>query len=158
MNENNASHQQGFILVMVVFFLFIMSLMALSLLNSSYLELRMSQNRVSTTQQFQAAEAGLKLAERQFSNLSLFISEMHDHFDYAGFQVSAALVRHITHYCFNQKLAYIYDVTVQAKSTIGSRLALKTTYVIKTKEACKNGELTLSKIGRSSWRELSTSA
>jgi len=154
-NENNASHQQGFILVMILFFLFIMSLMALSLLNSCYLELRMSQNMAFATQQFQAAEAGLRLAEHRLTELSIFIPEIHAHFNYAGFQINAVLKRHKTHYCINQHLAYIYDVMVQAKQTIGGGLTLKTTYAVKTKIACL-GELILSKTGRSSWRELSS--
>ena len=153
MNENNARNQQGFILVMVLFFLLMMSLIALSLLNSSYLELRISQNIAFTAQRFQAAEAGLRLAEHQLNSLSTIKSELHEHFNYAGFQINAVFKKHKTHYCINQCLAYIYDVIVQAKQTIGEGLTLKTTYAIKTKAAC-SGELTLSKAGRSSWREL----
>ncbi|MEN9916352.1 MAG: uncharacterized protein RLY40_284 [Pseudomonadota bacterium] len=141
---------------MVLFFLFIMSLMALSLLNSSYLELRMSQNMASIAQRFQAAEAGLRLAEHRLSSLSMFSAEIYEHFNYAGFQINAALKKHKIHYCINQRLAYIYDVIVEAKQTIGEVITLKTTYAIKTKTAC-SGELTLSKAGRSSWRELSGS-
>lgn len=156
MNENNASKQQGFILVMVLFFLLMMSLMALSLLNSSYLELRMSQNMAFTAQRFQAAEAGLRLAEQRLNSLSMFTSEIYEHFNYAGFQIKAALKKHKIHYCINQRLAYIYDVIVQAKQTIGEGITLKTTYAIKTKEVCSR-ERTFSKSGRSSWRELSGS-
>jgi hypothetical protein len=138
---------------MVLFFLLMLSLMTLSLLNSSYLELRMSQNMAFTAQRFQAAEAGLRLTEHQLNNLSKFISEIHKHFDYAGFRINVALKKHKIHYCINQRLAYIYDVLVQAQQTIGEGLTLKTTYVIKTSAAC-SGELILSKAGRSSWREL----
>lgn len=141
---------------MVLFFLFIMSLMALSLLNSSYLELRMNQNMTSIAQRFQAAEAGLRLAEHRLNSLSMFSSEIYEHFNYAGFQINAALKKHKIHYCINQRLAYIYDVIVQAKQSIGEVITLKTTYAIKTKAAC-SGEFTLSKAGRSSWRELSGS-
>lgn len=152
------SKQQGFILVTVLFFLFIMSLMTLAILNNSYLELRISQNMVISAQQFQAAEAGLKLTEHRLANLSTFIPELHEHFNYAGFQISSKLIRHLTPYCINQSLAYIYDVIVQAKQmTVGS-LILKTTYAIKAKTACQHGELTLTKTGRSSWRELSSSS
>ncbi len=149
--------QQGFILVMVLFFLFIMSLMTLAILNSSYLELRVSQNMVISAQQFRAAEAGLKLTEHQLANLSTFIPELHEHFSYAGFQISSELIRHLTPYCINQSLAYIYDVIVQAKQmTVGS-LILKTTYAVKAKTACQHEGLALTKTGRSSWRELSSS-
>lgn len=150
--------QQGFILVTVLFFLFIMSLMTLSILSSSYLELRVSQNMVLATQQFQAAEAGLKFTEHRLANLSTFIPELHEHFNYAGFQISSELIRHLTPYCINQSLAYIYDVIVQAKQMAVGSLILKTTYAIKTKIACQHGERSLTKTGRSSWRELSSSA
>jgi Tfp pilus assembly protein PilX len=150
--------QQGFILVTVLFFLFITSLMTLSILSSAYLELRVSQNMVIAAQQFQAAEAGLKLTERRLTKLSRLISELHERFNYADFQISSDLLRHITPYCINQSLAYIYDVIVQAKQrTVGS-LTLKTTYAVKAKTACQHGELALTKTGRSSWRELSNSS
>ncbi len=110
MNENNARNQQGFILVMVLFFHLMMSLMALSLLNTSYLELRMSQNMAFTARRFQAAEAGLTLAEHRLNNLSMFISEIHEHINYVSFQINAALKKHKIHYCINQRLAYIYDI------------------------------------------------
>lgn len=157
MNGNDARDQQGFVLVMVLFFLLMMSLMALSLLNSSHLELRISQNMAFNTQRFQAAEAGLKLMEYRLNHPSIFTPEMHEHFNYADFQITAVLKRHEMHYCINQYLAYIYDVIVQAKQTIGEGLTLKTTYVIKTKRTCL-GKLILSKAGRSSWRELSRSS
>lgn len=130
--------------------------MAVSLLNSSYLELRISQNIAFTAQRFQATEAGLRLTEQRLNSLSTFTSELHEHFNYAGFQINAALKKHKIHYCINQRIVYIYDVIVQAKQIIGEGLTLKTTYGIKTKETC-SGELTLSKAGRSSWRELSGS-
>ena len=157
MNDNNARYQQGFILVMVLFFLLMMSLMALSLLNSSYLELRMSQNMAFNSQRFQAAEAGLTLMEHRLNNLSIFSPEIHEYFNYAGFQINAVLKRHEIHYCINQHLAYIYDVIVQANQKIGEGLTLKTTYAIKTQKAC-TGELNLSKAGRSSWREFISSS
>lgn len=156
MNEYKESTQQGFILVTVLFFLFILSLMTLSLLSSSYLELRMSQNMIITAQQFQAAEAGLKLTEHRLTSLSTFINELHEHFNYAGFQINSKLIRHITPYCINESLAYIYDVIVKAKQMTIGVLTLKTTYVIKTKAACQYAKPTLTKTGRSSWRELSS--
>ena len=158
MSEYKESNQQGFILVTVLFFLFIMSLMTLSILSSSYLELRMSQNMVITAHQFQAAEAGLKLTEHRLTSFPTFISELHEHFNYADFQISSKIIRHITPYCINQNLAYIYDVIVQAKQMTLGVLTLKTTYVVKAKVACQHGELTLKKTGRSSWRELSSTS
>lgn len=146
--------QQGFILVTVLFFLFVMSLMTLSILNNSYLELRMSQNRVIAMQQFHAAEAGLKLAEYRLTSLSTSISLLHQHYKYAGFQINSESRRHQTHYCINQNLAYVYNVIVQAKKKGEGSLTLKTTYAIKEKSPCPRGLLTLKKIGRSSWREL----
>jgi Tfp pilus assembly protein PilX len=157
-NGYKESNQQGFILVMVLFFLFIISLMTLSILSSSYLELRMSQNMIITAQQFQAAEAGLKLTEHRLTSLSTFNSEWHEYFNYAGFQISSKLIRHLTSYCINQSLAYIYDVIVQAKQMTVGVLTLKTTYVVQAKVACRHKELTLTKNGRSSWRELSSTS
>ena len=63
----NRDKQQGFILVTGLLFLFMMALMVLSLLNTVHLELRMSQNLAIASQQFQVAEAGLKIAENRFS-------------------------------------------------------------------------------------------
>lgn len=62
----NRDKQQGFILVTGLLFLFMMALMVLSLLNTVHLELRMSQNLAIASQQFQVAEAGLKIAENRF--------------------------------------------------------------------------------------------
>ena len=62
----NRDKQQGFILVTGLLFLFMMALMVLSLLNTVHLELRMSQNLAIASQQFQVAEAGLKIAENLF--------------------------------------------------------------------------------------------
>lgn len=152
------SKQQGFILVTVLFFLFILSLMTLSLLSSSYLELRMSQNRFIAAQQFQAAEAGLKLTERRLASLSTPVSELHEYYYYAGFQISSEFRRHKTPYCINQRLAYVYDVIVQAKQTSSGALTLKTTYTSRIKTPCQHGALTLTKAGRSSWRELSSAS
>ena len=61
----NRDKQQGFILVTGLLFLFMMALMVLSLLNTVHLELRMSQNLAIASQQFQVAEAGLKIAEHR---------------------------------------------------------------------------------------------
>ncbi|MGC1853772.1 MAG: PilX N-terminal domain-containing pilus assembly protein [Candidatus Aquirickettsiella sp.] len=152
------SKQQGFILVAVLFFLFIMSLLTLSILNSSYLELRMSQNMVIATQQFRAAEAGLKLIEHRLATLSTSISALHKHYNYAGFQISAEFRKHKTIYCINQRLAYVYDVIVEAKQKTISTLTLKTNYVIKAKNACQHEKFKLTKTGRSSWRELNSSS
>lgn len=157
-NINKVCNQQGFILVTVLFFLFIMSLMTLSLLNNSYLELRMSQNWVIAAQQFQAAEAGLKLAEHRLALLSMPIPLLHEHYNYAGFQIDAEVRRHRALYCINQSLAYIYSVIVQAKKINEGVLTLKTTYTIKEKKSCQQKSLTLKRAGRSSWRELSSSS
>ena len=148
--------QQGFILVMVLFFLFIISLMTLSILNSSYLELRMTQNWVIAAQQFRAAEAGLKLIEHRIASISMPITALHEHYNYAGFQIHAEFRRHKTSYCINQRLAYVYDVIVAAKKMKVGALRLKTNYVIKVKSACQHAERILTKIGRSSWQELSS--
>lgn len=142
----------------VLFYFFMMSLMTLSLLNSSYLELRMSQNNALAAQQFQAAETGLKLIEHRLATLSGSISDLHENYNYAGFQINAEFRRHKTHYCINQKLAYVYNVIVEAKKMSEGILTLKTNYAIKAKTACQHGELTLAKSGRSSWRELSSSS
>ena len=63
----NRDKQQGFILVTGLLFLFMMALMVLSLLNTVHLELRMSQNLAIASQQFQVAEAGLKIAENRLT-------------------------------------------------------------------------------------------
>ncbi|MDD4892535.1 MAG: hypothetical protein WAW84_02255 [Candidatus Rickettsiella isopodorum] len=143
-------------LVTVLFFLFITSLMTVSILSHSYLELGISRNLLIASQQFQAAEAGLKLTESWLKSRSTPIFALHKRFNYAGFQISSELRRHRTSYCINQSQAYIYDVIVQAKQTTSGALSLQTTYAIKTKNRCQSGDLALTKTGRSSWRELNS--
>lgn len=116
----------------------------------------MTQNWAIAAQQFRAAEAGLKLIEQRLASISMPITALHEHYNYAGFQIHAEFRRHKTSYCINQRLAYVYDVIVAAKKMKVGALRLKTNYVIKVKSACQHAERILTKIGRSSWRELSS--
>lgn len=140
----------------VLFFLFIMSLMTVSILSHSCLALRMSRNFFMTSQQFQAAEAGLKIAESLAENLQTPILSLQSQFNYADFQVSSALKRHSLSYCINQYQAYIYDITVKVKKNTSNALRLQSTYVIKIKQTCQSGKQLLTKTGRYAWRELNS--
>ena len=63
--------------------------MVLSLLNSTHLELRMSQNYALASQQFWAAgKRGLKIAERSLAEKFQSAKHVHDAFNYAGYSGS----------------------------------------------------------------------
>jgi Tfp pilus assembly protein PilX len=139
--------------VTVLFFLLIVGLMVLSLLNMTHLELRMSQNYALVSQQFQAAEAGLSLAEARLASL-LSVNNLHEELNYAGYQVYYEIQRLPLPFCFDQQLAYYYRITAQAKQRQQHALKLQTTYAKKINETCTGKEQKLIKEGRSSWREL----
>jgi Tfp pilus assembly protein PilX len=152
----NRDKQQGFILVTGLFFLFMMALMVLSLLNTVHLELRMSQNLSIASQQFQVAEAGLKIAENRLILLAQRkILDLHQQLNYAGFQLSYDIKRFAMPFCCHEKIAYIYRVIAKArKTTADAVLILETTYAVAENEECQGGEARLIRTGRSAWREL----
>lgn len=150
----NNKCEQGFILSIVLFFLFIMSLLILSSLNTANLALHISRNRLLASQQFQAAEIGLKVAEDKLNVEKLNILTLQGQFKFAGFQVSYDIKRYRPSFCNNQKLTYIYRIISQAKQIEGKLLTLETTYAINSNETCHGGESKLTSIGRSTWREL----
>lgn len=150
----DSDEQKGFILVTILFFLLIMSLMVLTLLNSAHLELRMSQNYAMASQQFRAAEAGLKIAEEKLSTL-VNENTFHASFDYAGYEVVYDIQRFSSRFCLEKQIAYYYRITAQAKQAQGRRVILQTTYAKRLNEVCSGKEEKLTKEGRTSWRELS---
>ncbi len=155
-DTQNSDKQQGFILVSSLFFLFMMALMVLSLLDTVHLQLRVSQNLATASQQFQAAEAGLKIAENQLALLApRKILDLHQQLKYAGFQLSYDIKRFALPFCAHEKIAYIYRVIAKARQTAAdSALILETTYAVAGNEDCQGGEAQLIKTGRSAWREL----
>ena len=147
------NNQRGYILVTVLFFLLMIGLTVLSLLNSTHLELRMSQNYSMASQQFQAADAGLKIAETRLDSL-FRESILHDGINYAGYQVSYEIKRLNLPFCIDQQLAYYYRITVQAMLAQQRTFILQTTYAKKINDICTGKEEKLIKEGRSAWREL----
>lgn len=137
----------------VLFFLLTIGLMVLSLLNTTHLELRMSQNYSLVSQQFQAAEAGLSIAEARLAGL-LNGNILHDKLNYAGYQVYYEIQRLQWPFCLDQQIAYYYRVTAQAKQLRQHALVLQTTYAKKINEPCTGKEQKLLKEGRSAWRQL----
>lgn len=145
-------NQFGFILVTLLIFLLMIGLLVLGLLNTTHLALRMSQNYSMASQQFQAAEAGLKIAEARLANLGKEI--LHGGFDYANYQVLYDIQRLSLPFCIDQHLAYYYRITAQAMQAKQHPLILQTTYAKKINEICTGKEEKLIKEGRSAWREL----
>ena len=145
--------QRGFILVTVLFFLLMIALMVLSLLNSTHLELRMSQNYGMASQQFWAAEAGLKMAEAQLAN-RWERSHLQDAFNYAGYHIHYDVERIGLPFCSDQQIVYYYRITAKAKQAQRQALVLQTTYAKKVNKKCAENEEKPIKEGRSSWREL----
>ncbi|WP_218813834.1 pilus assembly PilX family protein [Rickettsiella endosymbiont of Dermanyssus gallinae] len=145
--------QRGFILVTVLFFLLMIALMVLSLLNSTHLELRMSQNYGLASQQFWAAEAGLEIAERSLAENSS-AKHVHDAFNYTGYHVQYDAERIGLPFCSDQKIGYYYRITARAKQAQQQALVLQTTYAKKINKKCAENEEKSIKEGRSSWREL----
>lgn len=151
--HSSMNNQHGFILVTVLFFLLMIGLMVLSLLNATHLELRMSQNYTMASQQFQAAEAGLKVAEARLASLFKEVT-LHDSFNYAGYQVFYDIQRLNLLFCIDQQLAYYYRITAQAMQVQRHAITLQTTFAKKTTETCTGKEEKLMQEGRSAWREL----
>lgn len=149
--NNKVPEQKGFILVMVLFFVLIISLLVLSLLNSTHIGLRMSQNYSMASQQFQAAEAGLKIAEDRLSGFGK--SNAHDALNYAGYHVSYDIQRLNLAFCMDQHVVYYYRVTARAKQAQQRALTLQTTYAEKINKVCQGTEEKIKKIGRSAWRQ-----
>lgn len=153
MDVFSTNTQRGFILVTVLFFLLMIALMVLSLLDTTHLELRMSQNYAMASQQFWAAEAGLKRAEVQLADL-LKNGYLHDAFHYAGYHVEYDIKRLGLPFCSDQHIVYYYRITAKAKQAQRNALILQTTYAKKINKKCaENKEKSIIE-GRSSWREL----
>ncbi len=152
----NRDKQEGFILVTGLLFLFMMALMVLSLLNTVHLELRMSQNLAIASQQFQVAEAGLKIAENRLTLLvQRKILDLHQQLNYADFQLSYDIERLAMPFCCHEKIAYIYRILAKARQTAAdAALILETTYAVAGNEDCQGGEAQLIRTGRGAWREL----
>ena len=146
-------NQEGFILVTVLFFLLMIGLMVLSLLNMTHLEVRMSQNYSLASQQFQAAEAGLSIAEARLASL-LNGNSLHDELNYAGYQVYYEIQRLPLPFCLDQQIVYYYRITARAKQLQQRVRILQTTYAKKINQTCTGKEQKLIREGRSSWREL----
>lgn len=147
--------QSGFILVTVLFFLLMIALMILSLLNITHLELRLSRNYTMVSQQFWAAEAGLKMAENKLAHLLEGIN-FQDEFNYAGYQVQYNAKRFSLPFCSDQHIVYYYRITAKAKQAPRNVLVLQTTYAKKTNKKCESNEVQRLTEGRSAWRELNT--
>lgn len=127
--------------------------MVLSMLNTTHLELRMSQNYALASQQFQAAEAGLSIAE---ARLASFLSDhvLHDELNYAGYQVYYEIQRLDLPFCLDNQVAYYYRITAHAAQLQQRTLTLQTNYAKKINEICTGKEQKLLKEGRSAWRQL----
>lgn len=153
MDVFSTNTQYGFILVTVLFFLLMIALMVLSLLNGTHLELRMSQNYSMASQQFWAAEAGLKIAERRLTENSS-VKNVHDVFNYAGYHVHYDAERIGLPVCSEQQIVYYYRIMSRAKQAQRNALVLQTTYAKKLNKKCTEIEAKSVIEGRSSWREL----
>lgn len=143
----------GFILLTLLFFASMLGLLVLSLLNSTHLSLRISQNYAMASQQFQAAEAGLKVAEARLTDLYPE-KYVQNKLNYATYTVYYAIQRLALPFCIDQRRAYYYRITAQAQQAQGHAVVLQTTYAKKVNEVCQGGEEKLLREGRSAWREL----
>ncbi len=144
--------QRGFILVTVLFFLLMIGLLVFSLLNTTHLELRMSQNYSMASQQFQAAEAGLKIAEARLAVVFKRVA-LHEELSYAGYQIFYDIQRLSLPFCIDKQVAYYYRITAQALQSQQHARSLQTTYAKKTNKTCTGEESKLIKEGRSGWRQ-----
>jgi Tfp pilus assembly protein PilX len=145
--------QRGFILVTVLFFLAVLGLLVFTLLETVHLELRMAQNYTITSQQFQAAEAGLEFAEMRLGS-SLIEKTFYGKLRYVGYPVCYTIQRIGLPLCIGKQQAYYYRITAQTRLNQQQPLILQTTYLKKIDETCQGEENKLIKEGRSSWREL----
>ncbi len=162
--------QQGFILVTVLLFLFILSLLGISALTNSQLQLRMSNNFVAQLQQKQAVEAGLHTGEMQLQRLAddalpkeyyaqpwqakqyftIRYNQMEVHYIIEPLRLSSlACLQGQTKQL--QQGAY-YRVTAWTVDLAQQPLIMQTTYLRPLQEPCVTTEKLLQP-GRLSWRE-----
>jgi type IV pilus assembly protein PilX len=146
---NHLQQQNGMVLVTVLIFLLILSMLAMSVFDASYLQIRMSQNFGDDIRLLQAAEIGLRTAEKQLQAGQL----VHDDVTviYSVEHLNATnCVWNEKHY---KKSGIYYRITSQASWNEKEVALLQSTYAQATAQTCVNQQPAV-QAGRMSWREL----
>lgn len=146
-----AKQQTGMILVIVLIFLFLLSLLAVSALNTSHLQLRMSQNFSDDGRLFEAAEIGLRTAEKK-----LMVGSHQMNIDGIAVMYSietlpkASCVIATNHHKY---AGIYYRITSEATWNKTESITLQTTYALPISQKCNDATVAVQS-GRMSWREL----
>lgn len=138
--------QQGVILVIVLIFLLVLSMLAITALGISHLQLQMGQNYAMTIKAFEAAEAGLQMGEKNLKS---------SRFDFEQYSVIYEVEQMPGNSCLlpQHQLGIFYRITAEAKRLDEQPVMLQSTYAQPTTKPCSGHERVLN-FGRMSWRQL----
>jgi hypothetical protein len=160
-------HQQGMVLIVVLWVMMLISLLMTHLFSSAILNTKLTSSLLTETQQFEAAEAALLQYEKQLAQL---VSErpatianahlMQSPITYAGYHVTLNAIRLPQGFCIlpMRRKGYYYQLTATAKpihsSSIDMAIRLQTTVALPSLESCQHHFLER-QAGRSAWCQLS---
>lgn len=151
-------NQEGIILITVLIFLLILSMLALALLTTSQLQLKMSSNAAQEQIIFQAAEAGLNLAEKQLRDHNSY----HDFSDHSFVKLGNLDVVTEFHVLAKNKIICdksghhelkLYQINSKSIAPNFYSITLQSVYALPFKP-CTAEPILKIKDGRLSWAEL----
>lgn len=147
------SEQQGIVLITVLIFLLILSLLTLTMLSSSQLELRMSTNGAEEQVVFQAAEAGLTMTENQLNKHNFIACILNIQNVKIANQFNLMASNKIICDTAKQYQLALYQITSKAMARDHYSITLQSIYAIPFK-SCDVQPMVIMKKGRLSWVEL----
>lgn len=144
--------QTGMILAIVLIFLLILSLLAVSALSTSHLQMRMSQNFGDDVRLLQAAEVGLRAAEKKLivGSYKLDFDGITVNYAIEPLTTDASCVFDDNH---SKHSGVYYRITSQAGWNAKDLMTLEITYAQATAQKCANDK-TAVQLGRLSWRQI----
>ena len=146
---NYLQQQSGMILVTVLIFLLVLSMLAVSVFDASYLQIRMSQNFADELRLLQAAEMGLRTAEKQLQAGQLTRDEITIIYSVEPLSAASCVWDESHH----KKNAIFYRITSQAGWNEKEMVTLQSTYAQASSQTCM-GQQPAIQPGRMSWREI----
>lgn len=162
-------NNQGIILPTVLIFLMMMSMLAMTALVVTQLEIRMSRNTINTVREFEAAETGLLAAEKTLQSTSFnkcLISLQAKPWQ-SKTSCTVLVDKNLVHYVIepfpqfsqryvwlqNNRLAAVYyRITAWVSNHDNLPTILQSTYAMPG-QSCADCDIRI-QIGRMSWREL----
>lgn len=141
-------HQKGIILAVVLIFLLILSILTVSALSTSHLQMRMSYNMSDDIRLLQAAEAGLLTAEKTLANGKM-------EFDKIPVKYLAKILtdkRCVIDNNENKSMGSYFRLTSIASWNGDGEIILQSTYIQPTNKPCAATAKPIHS-GRQSWRQ-----